>query len=117
MHEVGLMQNALDIALKNANANGAISIEKIHMKIGALSGVEPDALSFAFEILKEDTIAANAELVVEYIPLRMHCSQCNLDFEPVNNESICPQCHDPVWETVSGRELHVSRIEFNGEDD
>ena len=45
------------------------------MRVGAFSGVVPDALEFAFEVLKHDTPAETATLEMEVIPLRIYCQR------------------------------------------
>ena len=65
MHEVGLMQQAVEIALKHGSAGGAERITRVRMKVGALSGVEPNALQFAFEVVTRGTMAQNATLDID----------------------------------------------------
>ena len=71
MHEVGIMQSALDIALEWAQKQGGERIHRLGLRVGALSGVVADALEFAFEVIKQETPAENASLEVEYIPLQI----------------------------------------------
>ena len=40
----------------------------IRLRIGALSGVVPEALEFAFEALRPGTLAEKAELAIESVP-------------------------------------------------
>jgi hydrogenase nickel incorporation protein HypA/HybF len=49
MHELSIMQSALDQVLEKARQAGASRVHAIRLRIGALSGVVPDALQFAFE--------------------------------------------------------------------
>ena len=64
MHESGLMQSA-DLAADYARRAGAGDIRRVVLRVGALSGVEPDALRFAFESLAPGTPAAGAALELE----------------------------------------------------
>jgi hydrogenase nickel incorporation protein HypA/HybF len=65
MHEAGLMQSALELAGGHARRAGAVAIRRVVLRVGALSGVEPDALRFAFEALAPGTPAAGATLELE----------------------------------------------------
>jgi hydrogenase nickel incorporation protein HypA/HybF len=65
MHEAGLMQSALDLAADHARRAGAGNIRRVVLRVGALSGVEPDALRFAFEAMAPGTPAAGAVLELE----------------------------------------------------
>ena len=57
MHEVGVMQSALEIALEQAGRQGASRIDCIALRVGMLSGVVPEALEFAFDVVARGTIA------------------------------------------------------------
>jgi hydrogenase nickel incorporation protein HypA/HybF len=59
------MQEALDIAISAAGKEPGSRITLIKMHVGQLSGVEPDALKFAFEALSQNTIADRAQLVIK----------------------------------------------------
>ena len=48
MHEVGLMQDALGLALEEARRQGASRVHQLTLRVGRLAGVEPEALAFAF---------------------------------------------------------------------
>ena len=65
MHELSIMQSALSLALDQARQAGASRVHTIRLRIGALSGVVPDALEFAFEALVPGTLAEGAKLAVE----------------------------------------------------
>ncbi len=69
MHEVGIMENTLAMAVKRAAEEGAHRIHRLTMRIGPLSGVVPEALEFAFVVLARGTIAEGARLEVERIPV------------------------------------------------
>jgi hydrogenase nickel incorporation protein HypA/HybF len=111
MHEVGIMQNALNLALKRASEHGAARIEKIRLRIGALSGVVPDALEFAFETLKQNTPAAQAQLVIEPVPAVCWCGPCQVEFESADLMFDCPHCGGLATELRRGRELDLVSVE------
>jgi hydrogenase nickel incorporation protein HypA/HybF len=60
------MQQAVEIALDHGRAGGAERITKVLLKVGSLSGVEPDALRFAFDVVVRGTIAEGADLQIEH---------------------------------------------------
>ena len=113
MHEVGLMESALEIVFDNAKQQNATRIHKVGMKVGALSGVVPDALEFAFEALVRNTIAADAVLEIELIPVTCYCPNCNSEFEPGEFSYECPQCGKPTGELRQGQELQLTHIEVS----
>lgn len=119
MHEIGIMQSALDIAFKWAARNGAERITCLSLRVGALSGVVPDALEFAFEALKQDTPAEAARLEVEFVPLLLGCPDCRREFTTDGFSYQCPDCGRFDTEIRQGRELEIARVELSarGEND
>ncbi|HCW92780.1 hydrogenase maturation nickel metallochaperone HypA [Flexistipes sinusarabici] len=113
MHEVGIAQNILDIAVESALNNKAEIINKIHVKIGRLAAVENDALLFAFDALKEGTIAANALLKIEDIPIKGRCIDCK--HEDFYDEMFfsCKKCGSYKVELLTGEELNITEIEVD----
>jgi hydrogenase nickel incorporation protein HypA/HybF len=113
MHEVGLMENALAIALDYAARDQASCIHKICLRVGSLAGVEPDALRFAFDLVTRDTIAEAAQLEITACPTRCYCARCQTDFAPLDMGYECPICG--TWSTaiLQGQELELSSLEVS----
>jgi hydrogenase nickel incorporation protein HypA/HybF len=114
MHEVGIMESALDAVLQHARSRGANRVHRIVLRIGSLSGVDPEALRFAFEVVARDTAAAGAALEIRDVPALAHCSSCSTTFG-VSSGFIfsCPNCGRLSGDVRQGRELELSRIELS----
>ena len=114
MHEVGIMESALGAVLSQARINGARRVHRIVLRIGALAGVEADALRFAFDIVSANTPAAGAELAIDAVPARAHCAACDADFGVDSGFIfVCPRCARLSGDVRQGRELELSRIEMS----
>jgi hydrogenase nickel incorporation protein HypA/HybF len=113
VHEVGLMQDALDIALREAARQGASRVHHITLRVGRLAGVEADALRFAFEAVTEGTPAAGAELAIETVPVVCSCEACREDFRPDSIVFACPRCGRISPDARPGRELEVASLEVS----
>lgn len=113
MHELSIAVSLLEIAEKKAMEEGAERIARLFLRIGPLSGVVPDALSFAFEVASESTLAEGAELEIENVPVAVFCSTCDLE---VTVESIyglqCSICGRPTHEIRTGKELEITSMEI-----
>ena len=70
MHEAGLMQTALNMAQDVARSNQADRIQRICLRVGQESGVVPEALFFAFDVIRGETMAADAVLQIVSVPGR-----------------------------------------------
>jgi hydrogenase nickel incorporation protein HypA/HybF len=114
MHEVGIMESAMALVQRHADEQRATCVHRVVLKVGALSGVEPDSLRFAFEVVTRGTRAEQAELVIDLVPALIFCSSCQAEF-PGDRGAIftCPHCGDLCGEIRSGRELELSRIEMS----
>lgn len=110
MHEVSMMQNTLDIAITQAQLNKATKIERLTMNIGELSGVIPEALEFAFEVLIQGTMAENAQLEIRNIPVVCYCQKCDRNFQPEEYIYECPQCQQICTNILTGRELELASV-------
>jgi hydrogenase nickel incorporation protein HypA/HybF len=91
---------------------GARKVTRVKIKVGKLSGVEPELLKSAFDIIKRGTFASDAEMEMEIVPVRVKCLKCNHVFEPKNFVFICTRCGSPNCEVLEGEELILERIEL-----
>jgi len=114
MHEVGIMESAMDLVRRYAGEQGATRVHVIALRIGALSGVEPEALRFAFDVVTRGTLADGATLEIEPVPARVHCRACEEDFEVEEGFVFeCPRCGLLSNDIRQGRELELGRLEVS----
>jgi hydrogenase nickel incorporation protein HypA/HybF len=107
------MQSALSLALEQAQKARASRVHVIRLRIGALSGVVPDALEFAFEALTPGTPAEGARLAIEHVPARFWCAACTREFQSDDLFAECPDCHAPSGELRAGREMELASLEID----
>ena len=114
MHEIGIMSSAIRSILEQVECNSAHRVHRVVLRVGAISGAEPEALRFAFDVVTRDTVVADAELQILSVPARALCTHCNLEFCPSNGFIFeCPTCHHFSGTLVSGRELELSQLEMS----
>jgi hydrogenase nickel incorporation protein HypA/HybF len=113
MHEIGIMEHTLAMAITSAKEQNANRINKITMNIGKLSGVIPDALEFAFEVLRQGTIAENATLTIKTIPVVCYCDSCQENFSPPEWFFECPHCHQFSNHILQGKEMELMSVEID----
>ncbi|MCZ7635551.1 MAG: hydrogenase maturation nickel metallochaperone HypA [Verrucomicrobia bacterium] len=111
MHEASIMQEALAQAEAQARQHGCAAIHVLRLRVGALSGVVPEALEFAFEALKAGTLAAGATLEIERVEARAYCAHCRREFTLEDAVFPCPDCGGWESELRQGRELDLVRLE------
>ena len=111
MHEISIMQAAMDIVLKNASKHNLHKITKINLDVGEMAGIVPESLEFAFSVLSKGTIAEGAELIINKIKATAKCNNCNIIFNVENYSKVCPVCRNFSSAVLTGYELLVTSIE------
>jgi hydrogenase nickel incorporation protein HypA/HybF len=71
MHELSICQSLIDQVEDIAREHGATGVERILLRIGPLSGIEPALLRNAYPLAAAGTVAESAELVIEPAPVRV----------------------------------------------
>jgi len=114
VHELSIMGNILDIILEYAQKNNAKKIKQVNLQIGVLSDVIPDWAQTYFDMLSKDTIADQAVLNIERVPVSIKCRECG--FEKTYPEGdwtfYCEKCESMNIELLSGRDMLVTSIEI-----
>jgi hydrogenase nickel incorporation protein HypA/HybF len=112
MHELSIALSIIELAEEEVSARGGV-IQAVHLKIGKLSGVLPDALRSSFELASERTALAGSRLVIEEVAVVAYCAKCAAP-RPVNSVDwfICPECRMPMEQVLEGKELQVVALEF-----
>jgi hydrogenase nickel incorporation protein HypA/HybF len=113
MHEVGMMQHIVELAIERAKQEGAQHINRVHMRVGADAGVAPESLDFAFDVAKKGTIAEAAQLEIEKVPTLCYCATCGTEFHPVDSLHECPNCHHPYCEIRQGKEFELAFLDVS----
>ena len=113
MHEISIAESIVQIAEAKAREQNARSIQVIKLHLGTFTTIVPDALQFAFEIARQETLSHDARLDIEIVPMVVHCVVCESSTQPVRGVClICEQCGFPL-EIVSGEELQIEYIEVD----
>jgi hydrogenase nickel incorporation protein HypA/HybF len=114
MHEAGLTQNILDLALGKAREVKASRVGSIDLVIGELSGAAGDSVRFYFEHLSRGTPAEGAVLNIREVPAQLRCRDCGRDFHPEDVSAwLCPGCGSLGVEVTGGRELLIESMEVD----
>ncbi len=111
MHEFSIAADLLEAALAVIRTHGGQAIERLHVRIGCLRQVVPEALLFAFDALTPGTLAEGATLTWEEVPSCIRCRGCGTIFVPPERWFwSCPACSTPGGEVLAGEELVLERV-------
>ena len=112
MHELSIADAILDAVRSEAEKHPGAHVTKVAVRIGALSGVEPEALSFGFSALVQGTDLEPLALVIESVPRRQRCPDCDFTFEVADESLACPRCERIETQFAGGDELNMAYLEI-----
>jgi hydrogenase nickel incorporation protein HypA/HybF len=113
MHELSIAVSIIDVALEELDRQGGGAILAVHLKLGPLAGIVKESLTSAFELAREGSALADANLVIEETPIMVFCPDCQSE-QAVESllDLRCCQCGRPTSEVVRGRELEIVAMEI-----
>jgi hydrogenase nickel incorporation protein HypA/HybF len=120
MHELSIVSSIVEtvtetLAALPESSRGARVLE-VRLRVGALASVIPESLEFCWGIASEGTPLEGSRLVVNVLPVVMHCAACGEDMTLEGVQGFrCPRCGEPCSDMRQGRELEIDSIEI--EDD
>jgi hydrogenase nickel incorporation protein HypA/HybF len=110
MHEYSIVQALVERVGVEAQAQGATAVHRLSIRIGELSGVDPDLLTTAYDTFRERTICDRAELDLQIVPARWECPECGRVI--ARGEVLtCSRCQLPA-RLSQGDEIMLDRIEL-----
>jgi hydrogenase nickel incorporation protein HypA/HybF len=115
MHELGIAESILDRVKQESELRGGARPMKVGVRIGELSSVDPDALSFGFEALIRGTPLKDLVLEIDYRKRTQRCAACSHEFETNLLFSSCPDCGSVDTTCIAGDELDIAFIELEDE--
>lgn len=111
MHEIGIANSIIEASQAEAARCAGSKLIKVGIRIGALSGVDRDALSFAFTALTQGTDLDEVGFEIEYCSRRDRCLRCGHEFESEIYSSPCPVCEAKDTALIGGNELDLAYVE------
>lgn len=113
MHEMGIALEIVEVAKSALPADiENPRVEQINLKVGRLSGVVADYLTFCLEVAVKDTPLEGAVVHIDEVPIVAGCRNCHHEWEAEDMVSVCPACGSANLEILSGRELNVISLDI-----
>jgi len=111
MHEVGVALEIIKIVKLETEKADAEVVKEVKIIIGEFTGIVKESLKFAFDIIKKETIAKNAEFIIEVEKLKTRCTDCNSIYGSKNEANfICPNCGG-ILNILAGKEMKIEYID------
>lgn len=111
MHEIGIAQELSAIVLETARREKITKVTRVNINFGQMVQIVPEIFEFAFREAVRGSLAQDAELSLEILPVRMKCKVCGTDFNVTEGFFICNNCGSADIDIIQGKELFVKSIE------
>ncbi len=110
MHEYSIVSALLERVEAEARAREATAVHHLRVRVGEVSGVETELLASAYELFRERTLCAAADLEIVAVPARWACPSCERE---IARGAVlrCEECTLPA-RLVDGDEILLERIEM-----
>jgi len=117
MHELSIASSIVEAVTESAAAYPGARVKAVRLRVGALASVVQDSLQFCWELATEGTPLAGAALVINVLPVIVHCAACGIDSQLDGVQSFrCPHCGQIAADLRQGRELEIESIELDEPD-
>ena len=110
MHEMSLAEGILQIVEDAAQAQGFVRVTQLRLEVGALAGVEVEALTFCLDLVLKGSLAEGAEVVLDRRPGEGYCLACSTRVEIGALYDPCPLCGAFQVQPTGGTEMRVKDL-------
>jgi len=112
MHELSIAMEIVE-SLTGELMETPGQVDVVRLRVGAFSGVIPEALVFAWEIACDGSRFAGSQLEIADVPVVARCESCNADRTIESIQLLqCPVCNSPTPDIVAGKELEIMSVEL-----
>lgn len=115
MHEVGIASSIIEAGHSETARRPGARLVGIGVRIGVLSGVDSDALRFAFDCIVAGTDDEKVVFTIENCPRVNRCEDCRREFSSPElspfTDAPCPLCQSRHTSFVSGDQLDLAFVE------
>lgn len=112
MHEYSIVLSLLESCEENVKNHNATKVTKLLVKIGVLSGVEPELLQRAFDTFKEQSVCEEAVLHLDIQKVVIYCNGCLEESILESFEFKCPRCESHDIKIKDGEEMYLMQLEL-----
>lgn len=111
MHEMSLCEGIIQLIEQQAGDQQFNKVSTVWLEIGALAGVEIEAMYFSFDAIAKGTIADAAKLEIIYVQGRAECPACKHQTLVSARYDLCPECGHYPLNILSGEEMRIKELE------
>ena len=111
MHELSLAEK-INSTIKNlCERSDWTRVRRIVLKVGHMRQVDPELLSFAFDVVAKGTVSEGAKVSILELPVVFMCHSCGKETTSEGTVFVCANCGGTNVELRSGMELTIESME------
>lgn len=114
MHEYSIVSSLLDRVAREAAVHPGALVRRVHVRVGALAGVDAELLATAFDTCRARSACDAAELTITQVAALWQCPRCHAALAP-GAILRCPTCDRPAV-LAAGGDIILERIEMEVSD-
>jgi len=111
MHEMSLCEGVIQLIEQQADEEQFNKVTTVWLEIGALAGVESEAMRFSFDAIARGTIADAARLEIIHVQGRGECPTCKHQTLVSARFDLCPECGHYPLNILAGEEMRIKELE------
>ncbi|RLL54328.1 hydrogenase maturation nickel metallochaperone HypA [Mariprofundus sp. EBB-1] len=111
MHEMSLCEGVIQLIEQQADEQDFNKVTTVWLEIGALAGVEVEAMRFSFDAIARNTIADAAKLEIIHVQGHAACPLCKQQTEVSARFDLCPACGHYPLNILAGEEMRIKELE------
>jgi len=111
MHEMAISESILGILEAEAKRQHFARVKTVWVEIGPLSGIEPEALRFTFDVVAKGTLAELALLQIIATQATAWCLACEQTVAITQRYEACPICGGHQLKVTTGEEMRIKELE------
>jgi hydrogenase nickel incorporation protein HypA/HybF len=111
VHEYSLVENLVTRVEQEARRRQALAVHRLSVRIGELSGVDPELFQTAYETFRAGTICADVPLTLTRVAATWSCPRCKT---AIARGAVlrCAACDAPAQLDDGGDALTLDGIEM-----
>ena len=114
MHELSLAEAVNNTVKELCGRSEGMRVRRVVLKIGHMRQVDPELLSFAFDVVARGTASEGADLSILELPIVFKCHACGKESNSEGTAFACALCGGTNVELLSGMELTIDSMEVEG---
>ncbi len=113
MHELAVTEYVFNLVKKQADANGASHVDKIHLLIGDQCDYVPEIIEEYLQVMSEGTCLSGVKVDAKTKESTVLCRECKACFTRHEFKDCCPKCGSSNLKLNRCTDFIVQNIEIH----